>query len=402
MEPHELRQRAELAAVLICPNRGLAQRFVATIPETRAFQLVADVDAYPNVRQLDSRLRQLRPDVVLLDLSADIEKAVQLISAVAAMRPAIHVVGLHEHNDAAVIIRSLRAGSTEFLCAPFDAESQSTVISRILRLRQSEDQSALSRGQVFSFVGAKAGQGATTLAYHAACIGAEGGKRKVLIVDFDLTGGTLSFIARTSCSYSLLDALRHSEKIDATLWNALVTSHGNLDLLAAPDKPELATIEGSRIHDLLEYARGSYDVVILDLPAAYERVSQVILGESDKIFLVSGAELPSLHLTRKLIGYLEQMQIGRERMSLVVNRMRRRQGLSTEDMEKVFAFPISSVLPEDNTALHRAQTTAKPVASNCDLGRAYQDFAKKLFAEPGAEKKKGVGSLRLSALLSQG
>ena len=57
--------------------------------------------------------------------------------------------------------------------------------------------------------------------------------------------------------------------------------------------------------------------------------------------MVSGAELPSLHLTRKLIGYLEQMQIGRERMSLIVNRMAKRQGLSTADMEKVFAFPIS-------------------------------------------------------------
>ena len=156
MDPNELRQRAELAAVLICPNRTLAQQFVATIPETRAFQLIADVDSYPSVRQLDSRLRQLRPDVVLLDLSADTEKAVDLISAVAAIRPAIHVIGLHQHNDAAVIIRSLRAGSTEFLCAPFDVESQSTVVSRIVRLRQSDDQSALSRGQIYSFVGAKA------------------------------------------------------------------------------------------------------------------------------------------------------------------------------------------------------------------------------------------------------
>ena len=156
MDPNELRQRAELAAVLICPNRTLARQFVATIPETRAFQLIADVDSYPSVRQLDSRLRQLRPDVVLLDLSADTEKAVELISAVAAIRPAIHVIGLHQHNDAAVIIRSLRAGSTEFLCAPFDVESQSTVVSRIVRLRQSDDQSTLSRGQIYSFVGAKA------------------------------------------------------------------------------------------------------------------------------------------------------------------------------------------------------------------------------------------------------
>ena len=95
------------------------------------------------------------------------------------------------------------------------------------------------------------------------------------------------------------------------------------------------------------------------------------------------------------------MQIGRERLSLIVNRMAKRQGLGTVDMEKVFAFPISSVLPEDNAALHRAQTTGKPVPANCDLGRAYQDFAKKLFVVPGADKKKGVGSLRLSALLSQ-
>ena len=52
--------------------------------------------------------------------------------------------------------------------------------------------------------------------------------------------------------------------------------------------------------------------------------------------------------------------------------------------------------------MHRAQTTGKPVLSNCDLGRGYQDFVKKLFAVPEADKKKGVGSLRLSALLSQG
>ena len=402
MEPHELIHRPELIAVLICPNRALAQQFVATIPETRSFHVAADLDGYPNARQLDSRLRQLRPDVVLLDLSADTEKAVELISVIAAIRPTIHVVGLHEHNDAAVIIRSLRAGSTEFLCSPFDAESQSTVIARVLRLRQSDDQSNGKRAQVFSFVGAKAGQGVTTLAYHSAIIGAEGGKRKVLVIDFDLTGGTLSFIARVSCSYSLLDAIRHSDKIDATLWSALVTNHANMDLLAAPDKPEPTTIEAHRVHDLVEYARGVYDVVILDLPAAYERVSQVALGESDKIFLVSGAELPALHLTRKLIAYLEQMQIGRERMSLIVNRIRGRQGLGTEDMEKVFAFPISSVLPEDHSALHRAQTTGKPVPWNCDLGRSLKDFGEKLFAVPAPEKKKGVGALKLSALLSQG
>ena len=108
----EFRQKAELMALLICPNRGLAQQFLATVPETRSFQVVGDLQRYPNVRQLDVRLRQLRPDVVLLDLSADTEAAMGLIGVIAAFRPTIYVVGLHESNDASVIIRSLRAGST--------------------------------------------------------------------------------------------------------------------------------------------------------------------------------------------------------------------------------------------------------------------------------------------------
>jgi DNA-binding response OmpR family regulator len=276
----EFKQRAELMAMLICPNRGLAQQFLATIPETRSFQVVGDLQQYPNSRQLDARLRQSRPDVVLLDLSADTEVAIGLIGVIAAFRPSIYVVGLHESNDASVIIRSLRAGSTEFLCFPFDVDSQSTVITRILRLRESEER------------GAKAGQGATTLAFQMASIASQDGKRKVLLADFDTTGGTVSFAARLSHSYSVLDAIRHSEKLDSALWNALVNNKNGLDILVSPDQPEMNGVEGHKVHEVIEYARSAYEDVILDLPSAYERISQVSIGEADKVFLVCNAELP--------------------------------------------------------------------------------------------------------------
>ena len=397
----EFKQRAELMAMLICPNRGLAQQFLATVPETRSFQVVGDLQRYPNARQLDARLRQLRPDVVLLDLSADTEAAIGLIGVIAAFRPTIHVVGLHESNDASIIIRSLRAGSTEFLCYPFDVDSQSTVITRILRLRQSEERMAPSRGRVLAFVGAKAGQGATTLAFQVASIAAQDGKRKVLLADFDTTGGTISFATRLTHSYSVLDAIRHSEKLDSALWGALVNSKDGMDLLVCPDKPELGGVEGHKVQEVIEYARTAYQEVILDLPSAYERISQIAISEADKIFMVCNAELPSLHLTRKLISYLEQLNVGRDRMSLLVNRLNRRHELSPEDMEKVFNFPISAVFPEDYGVAHRALTAGKPIPPTGDLGRALQGFGESLFVVPKSEKKKGVSALRLSALLSQ-
>lgn len=403
MDDLEFKSRAELDAVLVCPNASLAKKFAASLPDNRTFSIVADLSEYPTAQQLDGRLRQYKPDVVLLDLSADTETAIDLISAIAAFRPKTHVVGLHESNDAGVIIRSLRAGATEFLCAPFDLESLTTVITRILRLRDSEEAAGTpDRGQVFAFVGAKAGQGATTVAYNTAFNCAQDGKRKVLLLDLDLVTGTISFALRVSHSYNVLDAIRHSEKLDKALWSALVSTRENVDVLLGPEKPELVALEGHRIHEVIEYARANYDVTIIDLPGAYDRISQATMGEADKVFLVCNPELPSLHLTRKCLSFLEQQGFSREQFSLVVNRMSRKQELAAQDIEKVFSFPVSHVFPEDLTAAHRALTSGKPVAPNCELGRLLRDFSNSIVGSGRDEKKKGMAGLKLTALLSHG
>ena len=96
---------AEISALLISPNRELAQQFLATLPQTRAFQILADLKSYPPHQTLDIRARQLKPNVILLDLSSNLEFAVELIRWVAALNPPIHVVGLHTHNDSNVILQ---------------------------------------------------------------------------------------------------------------------------------------------------------------------------------------------------------------------------------------------------------------------------------------------------------
>ncbi len=402
MDALEFKSRVELDAVLICPNASLARKFAAALPDNRTFNIVADLTEYPAAPQLDSRLRQYRPEVVLLDLSADTETAIDLIGTVSAFRPKVHVVGLHETNDAGVIIRSLRAGATEFLCAPFDLESLTTVITRILRLRDSEETQGPERGKVFAFVGATAGQGATTIAYNTAFTCAQDGKRKVLLMDQDLVAGTISFALRVSHSYNVMDAIRHSEKLDKALWSALVNSREHVDVLLGPEKPELVALEAHRIHEVLEYARANYEVTVIDLPAAYDRISQVTLGEADKVYLVCNPELPSLHLTRKCLAFMEQMGFSREQFSLIINRMNRKQELSAQDIEKVFNFPVSHVFPEDHPAAHRALTSGKPIPPNCELGRLLRDFSASVGGSGGEEKKKGMAGLKLTALLSHG
>jgi pilus assembly protein CpaE len=403
MASHAIKQGTELTALLICPNRALAQQFTATLSDSRTFNILADVKSYPTPQALDMRVRQLRPDLILLDLSSNLETALGLMPYITSFRPTVHIIGLHSSSDADVIMRSLRAGATEFLCAPFDTPTQNTVVARVLRLRENEERTQPARGKLIAFVGAKAGYGASTLAYNTAYALRKDGRRKILLADFDLLGGTLSFALKLNHSYSLLDGIRHSDQLDTSLWSALIANAGGLDVMPAPEKPETMSFEGHRIHEILEYARVIYEAVVIDLPAAYERISMATLGDADEIFIVCTPELPSLHMTRKCIVFLDQMGFNRDRFRVVVNRSSRKDELSCQDMVRVFNFPVHYVFPDDYATMHRALTAGKPVPPNCELGKHIRRFSENLLAseKPEEKKKKSLSVLNLAALLPE-
>src|SRR5579862_8290547 len=121
----------EITALMIAPNRDLAQQFLATLPQTRAFQILADLKSYPPAQTLEIRAPQLKPDVVLLALASDPAVATELIRFIAGLTPAVHVVGLLTHNDSQAILQSLRAGASEFVYAPFDLAIQREAIARL-------------------------------------------------------------------------------------------------------------------------------------------------------------------------------------------------------------------------------------------------------------------------------
>src|SRR6266851_6087419 len=158
----------QIAALLIAPNRDLAQQFTAALTDTHAFQILADLKSYPPPQTLEIRARQLKPDVVLLDLSTDLATAVELIRFIVGLTPPVHVLGLHTSNDSQAILQSLRAGATEFLCAPFDPAIQRAAVARLRRLCAPEPVAPAKTGQVIAFSSAKPGSGASTVATQTA------------------------------------------------------------------------------------------------------------------------------------------------------------------------------------------------------------------------------------------
>ena len=380
-------QNEEIAALLIAPDRALAQQFLATLPQTRTFQILADLKSYPPQHTLEIRIKQLKPNIVLLDLSSELTAALEVIKAVASMTPPVHVVGLSTRNDSTEILQSLRAGASEFLHAPFELATQREAIARLRRLVQPEPQGQIEAGHVVGMSSAKHGSGASTLATQAAFSLQRLTGKRILLVDFDLTGGTIGFYLKLSHNYSLVDALQHSEHMDVALWNSLTVNYGGVDILPAPAAPYAEPLDGARLRVLIEHARHLYDWVILDLPAIFNRTSLMAVSECERAYLISTSELPSLHLTRKALTLLDQLGFPKDRFLVLVNRVDKRDDIGTADMEKLFGCPIHAKLPNDYFSLHRVVTLGQPLGADGELGKAIEQVAARLSSSLAAPKK---------------
>jgi pilus assembly protein CpaE len=378
-----------LAALLISPSRPIADEFTATTAVTHAFQIIADFRAYPSQNTLDIRLRQFRPDLVLLDVETDLETATGLISFLSSLNPPLPVVALHTQNVSQSVVATLRAGAFDYIASPFDVGLQRELVGRLKKVIKSDTTVSVKTGRVAVFTSAKPGTGSSTLATHTAHALCREDKR-VLLIDLDLDGGTTAFNLKLATPHSILTAMENAADLDPSIWSQIVVNSSGVDVLASPELPAGEGIESGRLNAVLEFARSLYDWIVIDAPVAFHRASLMAISECDVAYLITTPDLASLHLTRRATKFLSDLAFDKSRCRIVVNRLSRRESIERADIEKIFGSSIHACIPNEYFTLHRAISLGQPVGADCELGRSIANLAAQFSAGSGAvsESKK--------------
>jgi pilus assembly protein CpaE len=202
-------------------------------------------------------------------------------------------------------------------------------------------------------------------------------------------GGIIGFYLKLTNTKSLLDTLQFADQPIDTPWPSVATSDG-VDILPAPETPYTGSVDAARLHAVLEHARMNYDWIVIDLPVVFQRLSLMTISESDRAFLVSTSELPSLHLARKAVNLLDQLGFPKERFQIMVNRINRRDDIGGSDIEKLFNCSVNSRIPNDYFSLHRAVTLGQPVDGHCELGKAIESLAGRLSGRTIQDRKRSA------------
>ena len=383
-------ENCRLTALAILPNQDLAQQYRSVVSSDAVFDILAEWKTYPSGEALERALRELTPDVLLLDLSFNLEHATAVIELAAQMRSEVAIVALHTTNDANALLRALRAGATEFLYAPFSIEAQKEAAARIRRLFLSSQTAEREPGKVVVFTSVKPGSGASTLAVQTAFALQRVTGQKVLLVDFHSWNGTISLLLGLQSRGSVMEALRNAPEMDSAQWASLIVSKDRLDVLPAPETPCDEVLDPAAAHKLLDYARRFYDWIVVDLPLVFDSLILHILPETDQALLVSTTEMPSLHLARRAVSHLGQLGFGPGNFHVVVNRVTKYDGMSLEAMGKIFNAKVHASFPNDYLSMQHALISGLPLRAGCDLSNALEQFARNINkkAEPRLEQNR--------------
>lgn len=364
-----------LRGLIICPDSTLAGGLQEVLQETRQVDVVRDLDRYPENLELLRVLRAHTPEVLLIS-TEQVDKALAAVHVVEEHMPGLPIVAVSSHADATVLIQLVRTGVREFLSAPFQVAAVFEALGRVEQLAAKQPSGPAEFGHIYTFLPSKPGVGTSTVAVNAAIAMARavGTRRKALLLDMDLSSGIVGFLLKITNLHSVVEAAENSHHLDESLWNQLITSRHNLEILHSGRLNPDFRINSAQVQTLMEFARRHYSAVCVDVSGNLERYSLEVMQESKQIFLVVTPEIPSLHLAREKLTFLQQLELA-ERVTVVLNRNHRRAVISKEQIEGLLGVPVSMAFPNDYQGVHRALQAGRAVESSSELGKQFASFA---------------------------
>lgn len=331
-------------------------------------RVVVEQDETVDLTGFLDKVQRVRPDVVLVDISARRSPLEELVRDTRALAPEAMIIAIHTAADAETILASLRAGVNEYLYPPLQENLRKALERKSVECSRRVGQRG--GGKTMAFFSAKGGCGATTIAIHVAV---ELGRRdrKVLIADLDLEAGLISFLLKTKSPYSILDAVNNLYRLDASFWKGLV-SNGipNVEIIPAP-----ATLAGKQqivqdqLRTILNFVRSQYDCTVVDMGRSLNRLNLELLEETDEACLVTTLDIPALHQAKQIVQTLLDSGYGKHRLRLILNRVPKRMDVTPQELEKMLGVPIHGMLPDDAPALYECYAEGKLLPRTGELGK---------------------------------
>jgi septum site-determining protein MinD len=238
--------------------------------------------------------------------------------------------------------------------------------------------------RIIGVVSGKGGVGKTTLVANLGATLASYHKKRVIIVDCNVTTSHLGlYLGMYYHPVSLNQVLRGEASLDDAIYDysipglKIIPASLSLDELKGVDIAELKY----KIKDLF----GKADIVFLDSAPGLGKEGMATLRASDELLFITTPFVP--HVIDVIKTYQIAKEVGAKPLGIVLNMSGEgRHELSPQDIEKLVELPVISIIPRDKHIL-RSLATKVPVIDLSPNSPASREIRKLAYTLLGEEYK---------------
>jgi Flp pilus assembly CpaE family ATPase len=382
-----------LSIALIGPDEGRRKEAASALAGCHGGE-IREFHTYPPSLDDVPKLLEQQYDVVIMDLDSMPEYALELVESICASTTATVMV-YSVKADPELLVRCMRAGAREFLTMPFAQSTMAEALVRASARRPATRPAKKTGGRLMAFLGAKGGDGVTTLACNFAVSLAQESGQRTLLIDLDLPLGDAALNLGVVAEYSTINALQNAGRLDSSFLSKLLVKHSSgVSVLAAPGKFPQYDASNDAIDRLLAVARQEFDNVVVDMGSRLDLMGTSIFKGGSTVYLVIQAGIAGLRNSNRLIS--QYFATGVPKLEIVLNRYEPRSlGVAEDQITKALTRPAQWKIPNDYNAVRRMQTTAIPVAlEDSPISRLIRQMSRSASGLPASPDKRSGFSLK--------
>lgn len=387
---------------IVDPNDGTRDELRQVLLGLEAVWLEAECSRYEFFFDV---IAQSIPDVVIVSLDSDQNKALALIQALHDEVPELPILVVSARGDGQAILQALRCGAREFLTVPVVIEELITALKRISPKMTAEPHAGngaagtprAGNTLVVAVLGSRGGVGCTSLAVNVGACLARDPAMTVALVDLDVALGDADVALDLTPDYTLADVALNIDRLDMQFIRRSLCKHeSGLHVLPRPVQLEDSNvIQPEHLSRLIGLLRASFTHLILDLSKSFSPCDVTALRLADVILLVGEVELSSLRNLVRMQAALNNDPELADKVHIVLNKVGGDQDITLKKAEELIGKPIFWQVPADARALAEARNQGIPlltVAPKTKVHLSINGLALALVGKedkPVAEKKKG-------------
>ncbi len=304
--------------------------------------------------------RELRPDIILMDINMPGMDGIRATEAVVSEVPLAQVIMMSVQGETDYLRRAMLAGARDFLVKPFGADELANTIRRVYELdaerrarlgavapASAPGSVATRQGRIVVMFSPKGGVGRSVIGVNLAIALRVLSGARVALADCNLQFGDIGIMLNLTGNKTIQDMLhREPDELTPEVLDSILVSHSSgVRVLLAPARPEVAELfTAEHMRAILAALRRDFDYIVIDTWTTFQDLMLTIFDHADRILLLTTLDIPAVKNIRMFLDVCDALGYPPDKVVLALNRADSTGGIDIADIEESLRHRVAARL----------------------------------------------------------